>query len=287
MLFGLIEDSKIFEKKERDFTAEDKSNIETAIENTAVKYIEELLKENNLSINEIEKIGIAAPGTHKFGTIIKAENLGIFGFNIVDVIKKHFGETEITLNNDAKCAAMCEKKYGSLKDCDDGIFLCLGTGIGSAVFEDGKLLKPKKYTGYELGHVTIEKNGNRCTCGKMGCIEAYCSMRVLKEKIRKKVGETEISPDEIQNILKHEYDSVKDIVDEFIENLSIGIGNYIDIFEPEKITIGGSFTYYKKILLPKLIDRLNNEKITFNDDIPEIVTAQFGNDAGIIGATLM
>ena len=55
-----------------------------------------------------------------------------------------------TLNNDAKSAAMCEKQYGSLKKYDDCIFMCLGTGIGGAVFLEGKLLKPKKYTGFEL-----------------------------------------------------------------------------------------------------------------------------------------
>jgi len=135
--------------------------------------------------------------------------------------------------------------------------------------------------------MTFEKNGNKCSCGKLGCFETYCSMRVLKDKITRRVGTTEVSPDEIYSILKHEYESVKDIVDEFIENLSIGIGNYIDIFEPEKIAIGGSFAYYKDILLQKLINRLHQGKTTFNNDIPEIVVAKFGNNAGIVGATLL
>ena len=284
---GLIENGSIISKREKDFYDEDKNSIEKTIEDLTVEYIEEILQEINISINEIEKIGIAAPGTICDGTIIKAENLGIFNFNIVDIIKNHFKNTNITLNNDAKCAAMCEKVYGSLRNVDDAIFLCIGTGIGGAVFLGGKLLKPKKYIGFELGHVTIEKNGNLCKCGKIGCLETYCSMRVLKEKIMFRAESTELSPDEIHSILKHEYESVKDIVDEFIENLSIGIANYIDIFEPEKIAIGGSFTYYKDILLNKLIDKLNQGKTTFNGNIPEIIVAKFGNDAGMIGAVLL
>lgn len=149
-LFGLIEDERILLKRERDFTVEDREGIEQAIEKTIVEYIEEILLERNITIKEIERIGIAAPGTHKNGIIVKAENLGIFDYNILDTLRKHFYDVEITLNNDAKCAAMCEKEYGNLKDCDDGIFICLGTGIGGAVFLGGKLLKAKKYVGFEL-----------------------------------------------------------------------------------------------------------------------------------------
>lgn len=151
MLFGLIDrEGKIIIKKEKDFYEADKSHIEEVIEETITSYIKEILEEENLNISQIEKIGIAAPGTHKENVIIKAENLGITNFKIVDRIKKYFKEIDITLNNDAKCAAMCEKTYGSLKNYEDSIFICLGTGIGGAVFLGGKLLKAKRYTGFEL-----------------------------------------------------------------------------------------------------------------------------------------
>ena len=286
MQYGLVDGGSIIAKKERDFTYEDKEHIEEIIKKSIIEYIQNLLDEKNIDIKDIEKIGIAAPGTCSNGKIVKAENLGLYDFNIVKEIKKKF-DIEIILNNDAKCAAMCEKIYGNLKDCDDAIFMCLGTGIGGAVFIDGKLLKPKKYEGFEMGHVVIERNGKRCSCGRQGCFETYCSMRVLKEKIRKRVGTTYISPDEIRSILKHEYDSVKDIIEEFIYNLSIGIANYINIFEPEKIVLGGSFVYYKDMLLPKLVDRLNKEEMTFNENVPKITVTKYNNDAGMIGATLM
>ena len=89
-------------------------------------------------------------GTNKDGIIIKAENLGLSNFDIVGKLKKYFNFQEIYLKNDAKCAALCEKKFGNLKGYEDCIFICLGTGIGAAVFMDGKLLKAKKYDGFEL-----------------------------------------------------------------------------------------------------------------------------------------
>lgn len=89
-------------------------------------------------------------GTNKDGVIIKAENLGIEDFHLVDILKKCLNYENIILNNDAKCAAICEKEYGSLKEYEDCIFICLGTGIGGAVFLGGKLVRPRKCSGVEL-----------------------------------------------------------------------------------------------------------------------------------------
>lgn len=89
-------------------------------------------------------------GTIKDGVIIKADNLGIINFNIVDVLKNKLKFEDITLRNDAKCAALCEKKYGELKNYEDAVFLTLGTGIGGAVFMQNKMLKAKNHDGFEF-----------------------------------------------------------------------------------------------------------------------------------------
>ena len=82
-------------------------------------------------------------------------------------------------------------------------------------------------------------------------------------------------------------DKIKKIVDEYIKYLSIGIANLINIFEPEIISIGGSFVYYKEQLLDRLKDKLTNDKLLFNDrEIPKIVIAKLKNDAGIIGSVI-
>lgn len=151
MQLGLVdENGNIVLKKERDFVGEDRDNIEQTIEKVIVQFINELLKEAKLSIEKIGKIGIAAPGTIKDNEMVRSKKLGLQHFKLPNIIQKHFQDTKITINNDAKCAALCEKAYGSLKAYDDAIFLCLGTGIGGAVFFDGKLLKPKRYAGFEL-----------------------------------------------------------------------------------------------------------------------------------------
>lgn len=225
-------------------------------------------------------------GTIKDDIIIKAENLGITNFDIIERLKKYFNYTNMHIRNDAKCAALCEKEYGALKYYDDCIFFCLGTGIGSAVFINGKLLKAKKYAGYEIGHIVIQKNGKRCTCGNNGCFETYASMRALKEEIALAKNLKYITGTELFEILKNDFNGLENIIDEFIENLSIGLSNTINIFEPEAICIGGSFVYYENILLKLLKNKMNEKYRTLNGEIPEITIAKMGNDAGIIGATI-
>ena len=137
--------------------------------------------------------------------------------------------------------------------------------------------------------MTIEKNGIPCTCGKRGCFERYCSMRALKETIRSayNLGH-DIHSRELMEILKNGSELSNNILNEYIENLCVGMSNLVDIFEPQAIAIGGSFSYYEDFLLPILKEKFFTENRTFNGrkDI-EIKTAMLKNDAGLIGATLI
>lgn len=286
---GLVENGKIIMKKERDITNIDKENIEGFLIEIMVQYINEILDEKNIKMKDIEKIGIASPGTIKNGVIIKATNLGIKNFNIIFELRKYFN-IDITIKNDGKCATLAEKEYGSVQKYSDIVYLCLGTGIGSGVIMNNKLLEPKRYEGFELGHTVIEKEGILCTCGKKGCLEQYASMRALKQSLISTLNlDKNINGSDLLEILKNKKEDVyvNKIIDEYINNLALGIENIINIFEPEAICIGGSFVYYKEILLEKLKSKLKEKNATFNNEtIPYIVCAKLQNDAGIIGATL-
>lgn len=227
-------------------------------------------------------------GTIKDGVIINAQNLGISNFEIVKTLKKQFEFINIILRNDAKCAALCEKTYGSLKKYDDSIFICLGTGIGGAVFFNGKMLSSKNAPGFEIGHMIIQKDGVKCSCGNKGCFEAYASMRVLKEKIASRKKKKEITGNECYEVIKNDVEGkYKDIVEDFIKSLNVGISNCINIFEPEAICLGGGFVHFEDLLMEKLKLEMNNNNLTFNKRLPEIFIAKMGNDAGIIGSTIL
>lgn len=287
---GVVNDKgKIIEKFEKRILNNEKKNIEKAIEENVFQHIKDLSNRY-----KIEKIGIAAPGTIQDGKIINAYNLGIKGeYKIVSNLSKKI-KLPIMIRNDAKCAAIAENKYGCLKQYKRSIFLTLGTGIGGAVIINNELLDTGNLPGCEFGHMIIEKDGLLCSCGKFGCWQQYASMKALKDNLRKALGcDEKTDSKQLLNILRNtkkedkSFTIINNIIEEYIENLAIGVSNLINIFEPEIIGIGGSFVYFKDILLNKLENKLLKNNLLFNsrNDI-KIQTAILENDAGIIGSTL-
>ena len=142
---GIVDvDAKIIDKIEGDLKKYENEKIENLILLKIIDFINILLERNNLSINKIEKIGIACPGEPKGGYLKNLVNLNIESFQIIEKLRNELNFENISIRNDAKCAGLAEKEYGSLKDVDDGVFLCIGTGIGGACFLDGKILSPKR-----------------------------------------------------------------------------------------------------------------------------------------------
>lgn len=275
---GIIENDKIVQKKEIDITKKDRENIEKNL----INKITTCIKSFN-DVNNIDRIGICSCGTVGEGKIIKATNLKLFDYPIVDLLKKEYPNSNITIKNDAKCAAIAEKMYGSLKNYENAVFLTIGTGIGGACFINGKLLEPKKYPGFEIGHTVIKVGGRDCSCGQKGCFETYASIEALKKKVKNTYNiKEEITGKQLLDIIIKEKDEkMKQLIEEYTEYLSTGISNIINLFEPEVICIGGSFVYYKEIILEKVQEKL----YLFNQDQkPNIIIAKLQNDAGIIGA---
>lgn len=286
---GIIDSSEIVASKEKNFNRDDRKNIEQTILDTIQNLINELLNENNLMIDDIELIGIATPGTISNGVIVKAGNLNLKNFDIVSKLNEIY-KIQIQIRNDAKCAAFAEKMYGAMKEYDDCVFINIGTGIGGAAFLNGKLLEPKRYSGFEFGHMVVNKGGRFCSCGKQGCFEAYSSIRALKNKVTQTLDmDSDISGQYLrEELLVKDNPGVREDIEVFLEYLKTGIGNLIDIFEPEIVCLGGSFAYYEgNPILDRLIQKLQETGSTFNfGDLPVVTTAKLKNDAGIIGAVI-
>lgn len=282
---AIDENGKILTQEDIQILEEDKRNIKDIIENYILTSVKKIIE-----FHKVESIGIAIPGTVNERKIIKAVNLGLENYDIVGRLSKEIN-LPIKIKNDAKCAAIAESTYGSIKEYENSLFLTLGTGIGGAVVFNHKLLDPKKVPGFEFGHMIITKNGRLCNCGKRGCFERYGSMKVFKQEVINELNlDEKISGEELlKKVEKEQQDPVvENIIDEFTENLSIGISNLINIFEPEAIGIGGSFTYYADILLPKIKSKILDGNLLFNKREDIIINAAtLGNNAGMIGTTLV
>lgn len=280
---GVVDDKDyIVEKVEKRLLSKDKKNIKTSIENYIIENVKDLTEKY-----KIKEIGIAVPGTIKGTAIIKSVNLGVKNYNLIDNLRKQIN-IPIKIRNDAKCAAIAENKIGALKDYNRSIFLTLGTGIGGAVIINNELLNTGELSGCEFGHMIIQKDGIKCNCGKNGCFEKYASMKALKNNLRSALGVDEKTRgQELLDYLRKNPDNeqIDNIIDEYIEYLSIGVSNLINIFEPEAVSIGGSFVYFADVLLERLKNNIQKKNYLFNSRKELIIIpAALGNDAGIIGA---
>lgn len=286
---GIVDkNGRIIEKTEKRLTSVEKKDIKKSIEEYIIEHVEIYSKKY-----EIANVGMAIPGTVNEKSIIKSVNLDLKNYDIVDKLKEKIN-IPIKIKNDAKCAAIAENAYGCLNKYKRSIFLTLGTGIGGAVIINNKLLDTGELPGCEFGHMVIQKDGIPCKCGRNGCWEKYASMKSFKDKLRKELGYTEKTRgQDLLNMIRsnkpeqENYEKIEKVVCEYINDLSLGIANLINIFEPEAIGIGGSFVYFEEVFMDRLKKKLTEPGILFNHrDNILIETAILGNDAGIIGATL-
>ena len=275
---GVVDNKgKILEKVEKRITKAEKNNIKRVIEEYIIEKTVNILQQY-----KITEMGIAIPGTVRNETVVKSVNLGLKNYNIVKKLQEKI-QVPINIRNDAKCAALAEN-----------IFVTLGTGIGGAVIIHNELLDTGELPGCEFGHMLIEKNGRLCKCGKKGCWETYASMKAFKDNLREILDLDErTSGKELLDILRKmdknnpKYIQTNKLIEQYVDYLSIGISNLVNIFEPEAIGIGGSFVFYEEIFLEKLKNKIINDNLLFNERKEIIIqTAILDNDAGIIGSTL-
>lgn len=278
---GLInEKNEMVLKKEHNWSQEEKEDLMGSIEHISKQIIQEIIENEK---EPIEKIGIGYPAARiKDGVVYKNGKI----FPLVEILSNAFS-IPVYLRNDVKCSALCEKTMGSLKPYSHCFFITLGTGIGGAYFYHNELVVPNGYAGFEVGHTIIEVNGRQCNCGQKGCFEQYASMRVFRKEIENLFQISNLTSDKMFQILesKEKEKEVNEIIERYTYYLSIGLCNIVNLFEPDCICMGGSFAYYAPIFMDKIKKKVQDN---FNQrEIPNLIIAQYANDAGVIGASLI
>lgn len=281
--------------------------IKTNTEIPALEYVKEmcegvytLLKEANINLSEITAIGIGAPGLidSKNGEIVYSANFGWRNVALVKIFQEEFN-LPVALANDADVAALGEVCDGAAKGKDNVILLTLGTGVGGGVILDKKILSGPLKGGCEIGHMTLQMDGNVCACGQKGCFETYASatalMRMGREAARdnkdsmlakKAEGNMEAVDGKLIFDCAQEGDKTALlVVDNYLHGLSVGIASLVNIFRPEMIILGGGVSAQKEKLTNEVQKRVENLSFGSGEgEAPTIVTSKLGNNAGIIGA---
>jgi len=298
---GIVDENKQIIIKKSIPTACPRSAEE--IVDDIVKTIYELCKKTNLSINNVEWIGIGSPGSvnSETGVVERAHNLGFFNTPLKDLLLERL-PVKCYAENDANAAAYGEFLAGSANGATNAVCVTIGTGIGGGIIINGKIYSGSNFFGAELGHTVIEMNGIECNCGRKGCMERYCSATALIEQTKASMKQNPDSTmwDECKGNIKAvngrtAFDAMKcgdsaakKVVDEYITYLACGCTNLINIFQPDVLIIGGGVSKEGETLLKPLRAIISKESFDRNpDNATKILAASLGNDAGIIGAAML
>ena len=270
-----------------------------------IRKLAEIVKEY-IYAQSLEKkivgIGIGSPGTLdiKNGIVNYANNLGWNELHVADIMHEML-PYPIRLTNDANAASLGEAKFGAGKAYETIIMLTLGTGVGGGIIINGKLFEGNEGKGGELGHTVIVADGEPCTCGRNGCLEAYASATALIRetkkamKLNKRSLMWKICPDVDMVGGKVSFEAAKNgdetaikVIDNYVKYLGEGILNFCNIFRPNVIVLSGGVANAGPFLFDKLNEYIKERNYGYKST-PEVkvVPAELGYDSGKIGAAAL
>ena len=265
--------------------------------------IDMAVKNAGINKEEIRSVGVGTPGTvnKSNGYIEFANNLNFKQVPAKEMLEKLLG-LPVYLDNDANCAALGEAVAGVGKGSKNFVAITLGTGVGSGIIIDGKIINGANYAAGEMGHMVIAVDGEHCNCGRRGCWEQYASAtalirqtkdamkhhqdsimwKIVEDNIEKTNGRTAF------DAMRQGDPTGKEVVDRYVYYVAVGIVNIINALQPEFICLGGGIANEKETLLEPVRMHVFRERYSHYSEIQtEIVSAELGNDAGIIGAALL
>lgn len=233
----------------------------------------------------ISGLGIGWPGPVDIenGLILETPNISIFkSFALKSYLEKNLG-LSVFLENDAKCAGLAELKFGVARGLKEFILLTFGTGIGGAVFTNGQLVRGKSGLAGEIGHLCLYPHGIACSCGSLGCFEKYCSAISLERRATEKIGRNISAKEILAEVASN--DGLKSLLGEYVEDLAIGLGSLINIFDPQAIVFsGGLFTSGGQNILQALQEKLLKQGFQSLKKNTKLMATELEGQAGIIGA---
>ena len=250
----------------------------------------------------IAGIGLGSPGTLdvKNGIVNYANNLGWNELPVAKIMQEVL-PYPVRLTNDANAASLGEAKYGAGKSYETIIMLTLGTGVGGGIIINGRLFEGNEGKGGELGHTVVAVDGEQCSCGRKGCLEAYASATALIRETKKSMRLNKrslmwkISPDIELVDGKVPFEAAKkgdkaanDVLDNYVKYLGEGILNYCNIFRPNVIVLSGGVANAGPFLFDKLNAYVKDRNYGYKST-PEVkvVPAELGYDSGKIGAAAL
>jgi glucokinase len=251
-------------------------------------------------VGEPDAIGVGVPSqiVYATGTVETSVNIPLTGVPLRDELSGRFG-VPVFVDNDANCAALAE---AHILGEDYLVMITLGTGVGGGVVIAGKTFRGAHGLGAELGHVTLNPDGPPCpgNCPNRGCLEAYCSGQALERDATELATDKPDSrlaallepdgkvsgPDLVKAAEEGDRDALF-IFENFGRMLGVAIAGFVNVFEPDRLTIGGGLSRASRLFLDRAIQEADARALPALLKRTKIAIAEGGADAGVIGAAVL
>jgi glucokinase len=240
------------------------------------------------------------------GLVLAEENKVVFSPNlhaVEDIPLKDKLEPRIglplTLENDANAATWGEFRFGAGSEVDHLVFVALGTGIGGGVISHRMLVRGAQGSAGELGHVTIQASGPRCACGNRGCLEALASGTAIRRRARELASEhpgsalgrlaadREVLGEDVTRLAREGDGVAVAVLEEAGRWLGIGLAGFVNVFNPEVITVGGGVMAAGELILEAAREEVRLRARPPSRDLVQIKEATLGPMSGVLGAAAL
>lgn len=262
----------------------------------------QVCRESGVEYGQVKAVGVGIPGQtdNEKGVVVQTPNMPFENTPFRALFQREW-DIPVFLGNDANCAAIGEYWAGAAKGCDPAVVVTLGTGIGGGLVARGKLFTGFANSGMEVGHMIVHPDGALCGCGNHGCWEQYGSATALIRLTREAMEASRSSvlwelcqgdPAKVSG--RTVFDGVlrgdaaaRRVLDTYLQGLSVGLVNLINILQPEIICLGGGISNAEDDLLLNPLRELVNRSVFDKKNPTRLERASLGNDAGVVGAALL
>ncbi|KJG03384.1 sugar metabolism global transcriptional regulator Mlc [Photobacterium angustum] len=283
-----------------EILVEERQDIEELHQEDVVK---KLLAEINIffanhvsELDRITAIAVSLPGlvNSSEGMVLQMPHYNVSNLPLGEIIHNETG-LPVFIGNDTRSWALAEKLFGNSRGISNSILISIHHGVGAGIVLDDNVLQGKTGNVGELGHIQIKPFGKRCFCGNHGCLETVASLQAILEQVKTQL---EAGHDSMLNHMPLTIESVCDaavegdslarqIIVELGHNLGQAIAIMVNLFNPQRILIGGEFNRAKSVLYPAIMDRISSQTLPVYFDGLEIEESCFYTQATMPGAALV
>lgn len=259
--------------------------------------IEEFFETYTNELDRVTSIALTLPGLVNTdqGIVLQMPHYNVANFPIGAEIFNATG-LPVFVANDTRAWALAENLFGHSQDCDNSVLISIHHGLGAGIILDGRVLQGRHGNIGELGHIQIDRNGLDCHCGNKGCLETVASSQAIRREVSQRIAngeasvlseQEEISVEAICEAAANGDPLAVNVIEKLGDNLGSAIAIVINLFNPEKVLIGGVINQAKDILYPAIQRCIEQQSLPVYTQDLKLVESRFYKQATMPGAALV